>query len=310
MNILRPRRPCPLTGAPHSRRVQSISAAFLADLWRYSFGVEARDQFAGIDRIGLWESPAGLLFFDPPMPGDREFYRRFYRRVSMHERLSGPDSVRKEFALAASHVPPGARLLDVGCGEGGFRRYVPNAHYTGLDPNFGGVQPDVLAEEIGPHAAANPERYDVVCAFQVLEHVPDPVSFARQMASALRPGGRLLIGVPQFPSLMTAIPNFVLNAPPHHLTLWSEKALATLCDRLGLVRTAVEPIPVSRDMSQIYWMGRAAPKFRSGRLFRHAWSWHGGLLWSYCAGRVLDVLRPIPATAGPLGLLLVADKPA
>jgi SAM-dependent methyltransferase len=293
-----------------SRRVQSISIGFLLDLWRYSFGIDAADQFPGVARIGLWESPTGLLFFDPPIAGDRTFYRRFYKRIDMHQRIAGAHVARNEFVMAASYVPNGAKLLDVGCGEGGFRRFVPTADYTGLDPNFGETNPYILPEEIGPHAAAHPEAYDVVCNFQVLEHVADPLAFARLLVSAVRPGGRLLIGVPCWPSLMTGIPNLVVNGPPHHLTLWNERALETLCDRLGLVRRAIAPIRTGPDLSVPYWMGRCAPKFRSERLFRHAWSWHAGLVWAYCAGRVLNALFPVPANAAPLTMLLVADKPA
>jgi SAM-dependent methyltransferase len=302
--------PCPLTGAPPRRRLQWISANLLADLWRFSMGIDVSDQFAGIDRLGLWESPTGLLYFDPPLAGDQSFYQRFYRRMGMHQRVAGPTIVREEFVRAAAHVSPGDKVLDVGCGEGGFSRYVANARYTGLDLHFGGSQPNLLAETIETHAAAHPGRYDVVCAFQVLEHVPDPVGFAAAMSTALRPSGRLLIGVPRWPSPMTRIPNFVLNAPPHHLTLWTPESLAALCARLGIACRSVDPIRFGKDTSLTYWMWRLTPKFRSEQLFRHAWSWHAGLLWCYGAGRLLDALRSVPSAAEPPCLLLVAEKPA
>jgi SAM-dependent methyltransferase len=302
--------PCPVTGLPPRRLLQWVSSGFLADLWRFSMGVDAAGQLCGIDRFGLWESPAGLVYFDPPCAGDEAFYHHLYERFGLHERIAGKGTVRDEFVRAAVHVAPGAKILDVGCGEGAFRNYVPQARYTGLDPNFGRTDPTLLAEPIETHAETHANRYDVVCAFQVLEHVPDPVRFAETMARALRPGGLLLIGVPSWPSHMTRIPNYVLNAPPHHLTLWQEAGLEALAARLGFACRSVEPIQVGRDTSLPYWMWRSAPLFRSGRLLRHAWHWHAALLWSYCAGCVLDAVCRVPADAGPVGLLLVAEKPA
>lgn len=301
--------PCPLTGAPPKRHLQWLSTKMLASLWRYSFGVDVRDQLAGIDRFGLWEAPSGLLYFDPPLAGDYAFYQSFYAGYGMHERLAGSKATRPEFVLAASHIAPGSTVLDVGCGEGGFRRYIPTAQYTGLDLNFGGSRPDVLAETLDNHAASHPETYDVVCAFQVIEHVPDPLAFVAMMLTALKPGGRILIGVPCHPSMMTVIPNFVLNAPPHHLTLWTEKALRILARQTGVECHAVQPIPVGTHHSLAYWMGRIAPKFNSPRLFLHAWSWHLGLVWCYAAGSVLALLSSVPPDARPLDLLMVADKP-
>jgi hypothetical protein len=65
---------CPITGRPAVRRVQWVTTRLLTDLWRIVFGTDALTSFAGVDRIGLWESPTGLYFFDPPLEGDQKFY--------------------------------------------------------------------------------------------------------------------------------------------------------------------------------------------------------------------------------------------
>jgi SAM-dependent methyltransferase len=300
--------PCPITGAPPVRRVQWLSTKVLAAIWRWSVGVDVRALFAGVDRVGLWESPDGLLYCDPPIAGNDAFYQSFYRNVRMHGRLSHTAAPRGEFTLAASFIDPGTRVLDVGCGGGGLSRYVPEAHYTGLDMHFGSEAPLVLAETIEAHAARCPQAYDTVCALEVIEHVPDPVAFTATMLEALRPGGRLIIGVPCWPSPMTDIPNFVVNAPPHHLTLWSERALRALADRLGVRVHAIRPIPVTAELAIAYWMSRIAPK-ASSRLFSADWSWHARLAVAYLAGSIVKSVRSIPVDAPPISLLLVADKP-
>src|ERR1700736_5335341 len=145
-----PEPPCPITGAAPQRCVQWLSKGMLVDLWRYSLRVDVSDQVSDIERFGIWESPTGLLYFDPPRGGDGDFYRRFYGRIGAHDRLSGPRILRSEFVRAASHVVPGARVLDVGCGEGGFRRYLSSCEYLGVDPNFSGSDPISAPRRLRP----------------------------------------------------------------------------------------------------------------------------------------------------------------
>lgn len=253
------------------------------------------------------------MFFDPPVPGDAAFYRDFYEAIDAHDKLTGPRTVRREFQMAAARILPGDKVLDIGCGLGGFRSYVPQAEYTGLDPNFGaadGTGP-VIADTLAVHAGRRRGHYDVACAFQVIEHVPDPLGFARQAAACLRPGGRLVLGVPFWPSPSTTIPNFTINAPPHHLTWWTEGALLALARRIGLEQAVVTPVPVSRHESTIYWMSRATPiRCRRDLFFAARRSWYAALAIGYGAGRLLDALLPVPRDAGPNALLLVAQRPA
>jgi SAM-dependent methyltransferase len=301
---------CPITGLPAARRIQGISSKLLAGLWRASFGV-AVPQLAAIERFSLWESGCGLAFFDPMLQGDDRFYADFYRRIDAHEILAGPRTRRPEFEHAARLVRAGDRVLDVGCGAGGFSRHVRHAIYTGLEPHPA-AEPaiaEVLNETVAAHAARHGETYDVVCAFQVVEHVPEPLNFVADMVRCIRPGGLLLLGVPRWPSPITDIPNFVLNAPPHHLTWWSRAALEALAARLGLVVEAIEDIPAGSHSSLGFWMGRVAPKFAGERYFRAAMSWYAALLWSWLAGRVCDAMLRVPSTGAPLDLLLVGSKP-
>jgi SAM-dependent methyltransferase len=300
---------CPITGEPAKRLVQTLDRGLLTDLWRYTFGVDISAAIQDVPSIGLWESSAGLMFFDPAIAGDGKFYRAFYERLGAHSRLAGPAAVRPEFELAASFIANGARLLDVGCGEGGFRRFAPAVDYTGLDPHFGGTNPAILAEPIESHAVTHPGYYDAVCSFQVIEHVAKPLAFARAMTAALRPGGLFILGVPCWPSPMISIPNFVINAPPHHLSWWNEQALRALCAQLGLRCRHVEPVRVGSGARIVYWMGRMAPKLGGDRYFGPAWSWHLGLLWSYVAGTCANAVLSPPANAAPLEILLVAEKP-
>ena len=301
---------CPITGLPARRRIQPISARLIGKLWQWSFGVATERQLAGIEHFGLWESPCGLAFFDPMLPGDEAFYLDLYRHGEFHRALNeGPE--RTEFRLIAQMVRPGAKVLDVGCGKAALARHLPHVIYVGLEPHRHAATTgaDVRNEPLAQHAVSHPEEYDLVCAFHAIEHVADPLGFARDLVRCIRPGGSLCIVVPARTSAITEIPNFVLNAPPHHLSWWNEAALRALAERLGLAAVAIEAMPFSFD-SIIYWMGRFSPKLTGHRYFRAHWIWYGALAWSWLAGRVCNALFRTPASANPSGLLLMARKPS
>ncbi|HEY2540724.1 MAG TPA: class I SAM-dependent methyltransferase [Stellaceae bacterium] len=302
---------CPITGSPAKRLIQRVSARLVGGLWRHAFGISADRQLDGIARFGLWESACGLAFFDPMIEGDESFYRDLYRGGAFHRELAAPGLGRAEFKRIADIVRPREKVLDVGCGEGGLARHIRHATYIGLDPNFSAAHAefDIRNETAAAHSALHGLEYDAVCAFHVIEHVSDPLGFARGLADCIKPGGRLFIAVPSWPSPFTDIPNFVFNAPPHHLSWWNEGALRVLAGRLGLDVEEIQAVPFASHDSILCWMGRFAPKLTGERYFRAHYSWYAALAWAGLAGCVANALFRLPASAASAGLLLVARKP-
>ncbi|QRE72721.1 bifunctional 2-polyprenyl-6-hydroxyphenol methylase/3-demethylubiquinol 3-O-methyltransferase UbiG [Methylobacterium aquaticum] len=98
----------------------------------------------------------------------------------------------------------GLTLVDVGCGGGVLSEPLARlgAEVTGLDPavtnvkvaqahaDAAGVPVRYRAETIEAVVAAG-ERFDVVCAMEVVEHVTDMPAFVRTACQAVKPGGLL-----------------------------------------------------------------------------------------------------------------------
>lgn len=305
--------PCPVTGEPAIRLVQGVDARLLGALWRIVFRADPRSSFKGTRRFKLWESPTGLYFFDPMCAGDATFYGRFYQSRGMQSYLRNID--RGEFGIAASRISAGDRVLDVGCGFGTFRHRVPHARYTGLDPHFAGdprENPWARAESLAEHLAGHENSYDAACAFQVVEHVEDPVGLVTEMARAVRPGGTIIVGVPHVPSAQTRIPNWLTNAVPHHLTWWTETALRALAAKAGLVDAQVHVSPWTRSDVFVYWMSRFSPVKARDRHYRHALAWHAAPLLAACPAYIASRLMPLPKPGSDEGvsLLLIAKRTA
>lgn len=298
---------CPITGDA-ATLVQEIPPALLRGLWRRAFRVEPTPLPAA--RIGIWHAPCGLVFFAPAEEGDAAFYAALYRRLDKDGRLRRAGRDRAEYPHAAARIRPGDAVLEVGAGAGAFARLIPQARYLGLDPNAAAyASPDVAirAEPLAAHRGV----HDVACAFQVIEHVADPLGFGREMLRCLRPGGLLMLGAPLWPSAMTAIPDFAFNAPPHHLSWWSESAMRALAERLGLVVEEIRPLSPVPAQPLIHWMGRLAPVKAppGGPWFAARRSWYASLAAAYGLGRAAAAILPLPRNAAPMFVFMAARKP-
>jgi SAM-dependent methyltransferase len=106
-------------------------------------------------------------------------------------------------AISAS-LSPHARILEVGCGTGFVSRYLKK---IGYHVECAELFPDALQfckeREAGDRYYQFNllyqvffEEFDGVCAFDVIEHINDDATVIKNLYTALKPGGTLIITVP------------------------------------------------------------------------------------------------------------------
>jgi SAM-dependent methyltransferase len=109
--------------------------------------------------------------------------------------------------ILSHYASASTRVLDVGCGTGAttlrLQRFGP---VVGLDIGRRALEVArgrglSVAQASATHLPVRPGAFDLVVALDVLEHLDDDVGAARQMRTALRPGGLLLATVPAYPFL-------------------------------------------------------------------------------------------------------------
>nr|WP_172624004.1 class I SAM-dependent methyltransferase [Rhodanobacter glycinis] len=169
------------------------------------------------------------------------------RRYSLHRPLASPvgrwllpllPSLRAAADAECRHLPPlpkgGGRLLDVGCGNGGFLMLAQQAGWQveGLDLDEAAVN---TAKSRGLEVRCGGmevldgqgECFDVITICHVIEHVYDPKYVLRRLHSLLKPGGSLWLETPNLGGLgaMRFGPSWQALDPPRHLILFNPESL-------------------------------------------------------------------------------------
>ncbi len=137
--------------------------------------------------------------------------------------------------LAAYHhardLAAGKEVLDAGCGEGfGTQLLASSASYVlGIDYSEEAVRkareefalPNLEFKRLDVFDLPSLGRsFDLVCNFQVLEHLREPLPFLRAVSTALKPGGALLLTTP---NRLTSV-----SENPYHVKEYTEEELSSL----------------------------------------------------------------------------------
>ena len=259
---------CPL-GHSRVRTVERVPVADLFRSWHRQFGVSAKILIEADPRLSNLEfrecADCGLQFFFPSIAGDRDFYEGLSQSGWW-----GRDAIeyaKPEWEVALRHIEPGHTVLDVGCGGSRFDLRLPEGCvYVGLELNEKqaswvrekGV--DVRLQSIQEHAEQNQARYDVVCLFQVIEHVDNLVPFLKATISCLKPGGALVVGCPNVDGFLRTEHDNLLNMPPHHVTWWSRRSLEHLSRDIGMPLQDIAESDLERQhyrgFMHTFWMNR------------------------------------------------------
>jgi SAM-dependent methyltransferase len=132
----------------------------------------------------------------------------------------------------------GGEVLDFGCGAGeGTAAMAPHAaSILGVDVAAEAIEhareqnagPNIGFETVGDAVPRPDGSFDVVCSFQVLEHVADPDAYLAEARRLLRPGGVLLLATPD---RRTRLLRWQRPWNRWHVREWEPEGLARLLRR-------------------------------------------------------------------------------
>lgn len=158
------------------------------------------------------------------------------------------------------------KLLDVGMGTGNFLAAAVARGYDGYGIDFDrdaiaaaervfGLK-NIAVKSLEDVAREHATSFDVVTAFEVVEHLENPVYFSKQVRELLRDDGYLAISVPY-----RGLPEFLKlhDKPPRHLTRWNKHAMEYFLTQHGfeVVRMRIIPITIPFLVTKFhFWFGK------------------------------------------------------
>jgi 2-polyprenyl-3-methyl-5-hydroxy-6-metoxy-1,4-benzoquinol methylase len=244
----------PITLREDVEKVLDIKTQDIIDLYKKDYDISVDSYFRDCDSISIYRClNTDLMFYHPVIVGDGLFYEQLQKLGWYYP------SWKWENELVSSYVQSGASLLEIGCGDGHFlhkMRVDKNTYSVGIELNEKAAQNvnnkgiEVITDTIENYSKMTNKKFDVVCCFQVLEHVPNIHEFIESCISLLNSGGTLAFAVPNNTPYLYGYDIFhTLNLPPHHQSLWNKNSfskLSSIFPELELIDVKSEPIDIGQ----------------------------------------------------------------
>jgi SAM-dependent methyltransferase len=203
---------------------------------------------------------------------ERDFYgRRYWTDYSrarglpdIHERVRSDLSERCLFwleRLLEVAQPPG-RALEIGCAHGGFVRIMQDLGFNAVGTELSGWVVEFAKRRFDvPVLRGRLDTLDLepgfscIAAFDVLEHLQDPLETARRCGDLLAPGGVLLLQTPWYRG---EGPDWSMFQEAEHIHLFTEASIRLLLARAGFRDVLVRPSLFPYDMWVVATRGQLA----------------------------------------------------
>lgn len=298
-------RPCPVCGTRDAGRLFAEANVDPAALGRFAFASRKLPEYMHWRLVEC--ARCDLVYADPaPSPGDLPALYRDAAFDSGAEALHAGRTYARFLPRIVGRLPDLDAAADVGTGDGAFLRELLAAGFsrvTGVEPSTDpvrsadpSVRPFIVHDVFRPDTFP-PGSQSLVCCFQTIEHLPDPLSFCRDALAALKPGGALFLIGHNRRALSAKVLGF--KSPIYdveHLQLFSPASLHRLLASAGF--SGVEVRPFLNRYPLDYWArlfpAPAALKRRALRLLSHT-----------PAGRWV-----VPLPAGNLAAVAYRGRPA
>lgn len=215
----------PIDGGSNVKKVRSFDAKTLQNDYT-QYNIDVSQYLNDIEYIDLYECiNSGLQFFWPNnIVGDGKFYESI-----QHFDWYYKDD-KWEFDKGLQMIKENEKVLEIGSGRGQFLKLLrqKTKFAEGLELNESAIE-KIRANGHTVHLmkidefeqSLRPENlFDVVCSFQVYEHIENIGSVIQSSLNALKIGGRLIISVPNSDCIFNDPILNPFNMPPHHQGLW------------------------------------------------------------------------------------------
>lgn len=180
-------------------------------------------------------------------------------------------SLKKKEKLITRVNQGEGRVLDVGCGTGDFLKVCEQTGWT-----IAGVEPNEKARQVALSKTnlkncygsieelidSNPESFDVITLWHVLEHIPNLADFIAKIKAVLKPNGVLIIAVPNFKSgdAQHYGSSWAAYDVPRHLWHFSQNSMEQIFSEFDM--KIMQTLPMIFDS---FYVSLLSEKYLSGK---------------------------------------------
>ncbi len=272
-------RSCPVCGLGADRAAMFLEASFdPARLTAASFASRKTPEFMSYRLLRCLDCQTVYAAAAPPASILAGAYAVAGYDSSEEAELAA-DTYIAALAPTLATRPPRGRALESGTGTGVLLQRLLDAGFAevvGIEPSTAAIAAatpamrSLIREGVFAEADFEPASFDLICCFQTLEHVADPLALAVSCARLLRPGGALALVTHDHAAPLNRL--LGRRSPIidiEHLQLFCRPSLDRLLNMVGLpphqIRALVNRYPLR------YWL-RLTPlpaslKRTIGRLF-------------------------------------------
>lgn len=243
--------------------IKEIATKEIATIYKEGLDLDVNNYFKDLDQIYLYKClDTGYEFYYPfTIYGNEAFYKTLEKHNWYYQKW------KWEYEVTDTYVQEGQSIIEIGCGNGYFLSHLnkKKVNTLGLELNSEAIEKanknglQVLNTPLEVYSEKVDAKFNVVCAFQVLEHIWNINDFISHCLKLLKPNGKLIFAVPNNeavffkeqkklpktnPRYVNQLQTLALNMPPHHMGLWRKNVfekLPNFYSELSLVKIYEEP---------------------------------------------------------------------
>jgi len=215
--------------------------------------------YVQIGRADYYIEPTTSLIFQRELPTmeEMEGYVQAEYRAGSYQAYSKAKPLKYEtgtrrLAQIQKYGVVGKKYLDVGCATGIFLEAALDKGFdvTGIELSeeacsaaSESVRVKIVVADVNKYIRESGTKYDLVTAYDILEHVQDPRAFLCDILGALAPGGVLAIATPATDHFLRKLmgKSWPMLQPLQHTFMFSQRGLKELLIESGFVDVQIGP---------------------------------------------------------------------
>ena len=224
---------------------------YIINIYKNSLNIDVSEYFNKLEVITLYKcKETQYCFFAPPeLMGDSKFYEQISKNKWYYSTL------KWENYQSIKWLSSDDKVLEIACGNGDFIKEASKKvkYCVGFDINAKPLKNEkieILNSDYITFFQKNTTLFDVIIAFQFLEHIYNVNEFFKLVKDSLKTNGKLILAVPDNKSIIVKNGG-PTNYPPHHMGWWTKRSLKKTCEYFGFRILYLKTEPLDKNYVNI-----------------------------------------------------------